>query len=1160
MSNKQIIHEKLSAYKRKFFLSKLIKGVILLTAIFIAIYLTVNVLEFSFRFSSVIRTVLFFLSVGLVGAFTFSWIAWPIYQLLTLDKQLSDEEAAKQIGEFFPDVKDKLVNLLQLEKLSDSQNELVTASISQRTDSVKLVPFEKAVETKKNRKYLKYILYPAGITLLILLFIPSMLTESTNRIINFEKEFVPVAPFEFNILNENLQGFRNEDFELRVSLTGDFIPEDLYINFGKRRIKAKQQTEGNEFTYVFQNLQNSVNFSLEAAGFKSDRSVLNVDARPNLREYFINLDYPAYTGKKDEILTNIANITVPEGTKATWNFGTSYTEGIEIFKNGESIHSDRSDSEVFQYEEKITVPGELELKIFNEKSENANRLLFNVNTIKDEFPKINVNQLVDTLLYSYIILGGNVSDDYGLRKLKLYYKQENESKYQVQDLYLGSGQASSSFYYQWNIDSLGLENDAELKYFLEISDNDAINGSKKTRSSEFSFKTPSSKEIEDKIDKNSKSAQKQIDKSLEQAQELQEKIKEIDQRLKTEQKIDWQEKRMLEDLLEKREQLNQELKDLQEKNKALNEAQKQFKNPSPKIQEKVKKLQELMSDILDEETKKLYDELRKLLKENNSVDEVQQQLDEIKSKENSMEEELERALELFKRLKMDSKVEEIIQKLDKLEKEQKELAKETKNKNKKDPKGDKDQEGKEDKESKEGEDQEGKENEDQESKDGENSDSEENKQEKGKEEQKAGDEEKGKKQKSDLNEVSKKQEEIQEKMEDIKKDREEIEEINQSLENPDAMQDFKEPEEDIDESIEQSLDNLDQKKRNKASESQQKAGQQMQKMKEMMQQMQAGAEMQQMQENLDNLRDIVDNLVKLSFDQEQLMKDFRSVNQSDPRFVTLSQTQLKLKDDSQIVKDSLLSLAKRVFQLSSFVTREVETMNQYMDESVEALRDRRKSRAVSNQQFAMTSMNNLAILLDDVLQQMQQSMADAMGKPKKGGQKKGNMPNMSQLQKQLSNKIKELKKSGKSGRQLSQELAKLAAEQEMLRRELEKQGDKLGDQLDPEGEQGNLSKLIEKMKQNEEDLVNKRLDSELIRRQEDIVTRLLEAENAQRERELDEQREAESPEDFSRQLPPEFEEYFKTKEREIELLKTIPVKLNPFYKKEVNKYFKRINQ
>lgn len=1136
MSNRKIIHDKLRTYKKKYFLNKLIKGVILLLAIFFAIYLIINILEFSFRFNSIVRTTLFFLSLALIGVFTFRWIAWPIYQLLTLDKQLSDEKAAKQIGEYFPDIKDKLTNLLQLEKLSDSQNQLIAASITQKTEGIKLVPFEKAVETKRNRKYLKYLLYPGVAILLILLFIPSLFTESTTRIINYEKEFVPTAPFEFKILNNGLEGFRNEDFILEVSLEGNFVPEELYINFGGRRIKAKKSNESDNFNYTFQNLQNSVNFTLEAAGFRSERNILNVSARPNLKEYFVNLDYPAYTGKKDEVISNISNITVPEGTEATWNFGTAYAERLELLKEGQSVFSETSDNQLFKYKEIVMQPSEMELKIYNEKSNNANKLLFRINTIKDEYPKIDVNQLVDTLLYSYVILGGNVSDDYGLNKLKLFYKSANDSKYQVKELFLNKNQSSSSFYYQWNIDSINLGDDVSLSYYLEISDNDRIHGSKKTRSSEFSFKTPSQKEIEGKIDKSSKAAEKQIDKTLEKARDLKEKLKEIDERLKTEQKVDWQEKRMIEDLIKQKEALSEELKKLQEENKALNEAQERFKNPSSKIQEKVKQLQNLMNDVLDEETKKLYEELRKLLEENSGVDQIQQQLNEIQKDENSVEEELERALELFKRLKMETKVEETIDKLDKLQKEQEKLAEETKGK-KNDQKGDEKSEEGNDDDQKEGNDenQEGK-------------------------EEKSGNE---KDKKSDLDEISKKQEEIQKKLQEIKKDTDEIEEINQSLENPDALQDFEKQEEEINESINESLENLDKKQKNKASQNQQKASDQMKKMKEMMQEMQAGAEMQMMQENLDNLRDIVDNLVTLSFDQEQLMNDFRGVNQSDPRFIALSQTQLKLKDDSQIIQDSLLALAKRVFQLSSFVTREVETMNQYMDESVEAIRDRVKSKAVSSQQFAMTSMNNLAILLDDVLQQMQQNMADAMGKPQKGGKKKGNMPSMSELQKQLSQKIQDLKKSGKSGRQLSEELAKLAAEQEMLRREMEKQGSKPG--LDPNGEKeggkdGNLQKLIKQMKENEEDLVNKRLDNELIRRQQDIITRMLEAENAQRERELDEQREAESPDNIGRKLPPEFEEYFKSKEREIELLKTIPVKLNPFYKKEVNKYFKRINQ
>lgn len=321
-----------------------------------------------------------------------------------------------------------------------------------------------------------------------------------------------------------------------------------------------------------------------------------------------------------------------------------------------------------------------------------------------------------------------------------------------------------------------------------------------------------------------------------------------------------------------------------------------------------------------------------------------------------------------------------------------------------------------------------------------------------------------------------------------------------------------------------------------------------------MQQMQQSMEMEMLQENMDNLRNILDNLIKLSFDQEDIMKDFREVNQNDPRFIDLSQQQLKIRDDSQIIEDSLLSLAERVFQIKSFVTREVKDMNQHMDESMEALKERQQYKAISKQQFSMTSMNNLALLLNDVLSQMQQQMADAMGNPQqKPGQSQQNM-NMSELQQQLNEQIEDLKKSGKSGRALSEELAKLAQQQEKIRKMLQemKESDESGG--------GAGDELQKKMEETETDLVNKKLTSDMIKRQKEIVTRLLEVEKSMREQELDEKRKGETAkDDYEQKANESFEEYIKAKKQEIELLKTVPVKLNPYYKNEANKYFQRLN-
>jgi hypothetical protein len=61
-----------------------------------------------------------------------------------------------------------------------------------------------------------------------------------------------------------------------------------------------------------------------------------------------------------------------------------------------------------------------------------------------------------------------------------------------------------------------------------------------------------------------------------------------------------------------------------------------------------------------------------------------------------------------------------------------------------------------------------------------------------------------------------------------------------------------------------------------------------------------------------------------------------------------------------------------------------------------------------------------------------------------------------------------------------------------------------------------------------------------------------------REQDFDEERKGETAKDRTKEIPKEFEEYLKMKEKEIELLKTMPPKLFPYYKREVNEYFKRI--
>jgi hypothetical protein len=98
------------------------------------------------------------------------------------------------------------------------------------------------------------------------------------------------------------------------------------------------------------------------------------------------------------------------------------------------------------------------------------------------------------------------------------------------------------------------------------------------------------------------------------------------------------------------------------------------------------------------------------------------------------------------------------------------------------------------------------------------------------------------------------------------------------------------------------------------------------------------------------------------------------------------------------------------------------------------------------------------------------------------------------------------------------------------------------------------------MEQTEMDLVNKQLTDQLIKRQREILTRLLETEKSLREQDMDDERKGETAKDYDEEVPQAFEEYLRLKEKEVELLKTVPPKLYPYYRKEVDEYFKRLSQ
>jgi hypothetical protein len=144
----QLLH-KIDDFIRKYYLNKVVRGLIWLAGIFMLSYLFLIVSEYYSYFSITVKTFLFYTAIAIQLFFLWYLVAQHLIKYLQLGKIIDHEKASEIIGNHFPEVKDKLLNTLQLKKLADEnpqQKNLIEASIDQRIASFKPIPFSSAIK------------------------------------------------------------------------------------------------------------------------------------------------------------------------------------------------------------------------------------------------------------------------------------------------------------------------------------------------------------------------------------------------------------------------------------------------------------------------------------------------------------------------------------------------------------------------------------------------------------------------------------------------------------------------------------------------------------------------------------------------------------------------------------------------------------------------------------------------------------------------------------------------------------------------------------------------------------------------------------------------------------------------------------------------------
>ncbi|NUM31052.1 MAG: hypothetical protein HUU47_01860 [Bacteroidetes bacterium] len=1107
MIEEQKIHNndllvKLEEFIRKYYKNQLIKGAIFFTGAAISFFLLISLLEYFGHFNTTFRTILFYSFVLFNTAVLVKFIIIPLLKLYKIGSRLNFEKASLIIGSHFGNIKDKLLNTLQLQKQFQNQldNLFLAASIEQKTKELKPVKFTKAINLNKNFKYLKYAAGPFLILILIMIIAPGF-KETTTRLIQYDKHFAVPAPFEFVLVNKNLNTLQNEDLEIELKIKGKTVPEEVYlVSDGSKFRMKKENIDG--FKYKLINLQKTFNFHFESSNYTSDEFKVSVKQKPVLLDFFITLQYPPYIKRTNEKLENIGDLSVPEGTKVTWFFNTKNVESINLKSQNINYKAVKDGNNRFTFSKTFKTSEVIKLSTSNKNSESKDSVIFQINAIADAYPQIDFKESTDSLNSKIKYFAGNIKDDYGFTKLVFRYKFvfSNDENRKINELHSRTiviipSQNVQNFFFDWEMTELNIKHGEKIEYYFEIWDNDGVNGPKATRTSNGIFAAPTIEEIEKETEQSNKEIKQKIEETIKDSKDIEKELKKIEEKLTEKNNLNWEDKKQIEDLLKKHNELQERMKEIIEKNKDKDKKESEYKNIDSEIKNKQDEIQKLMNELMDDEMKKLMEEIKDLL-EKNKKDELKEKMDKLKSNEKDLKKKMERALELLKQLELEKKMKETIEKLDQLSKEQEKLSEDTKNN------------------------------------------------------------------KESTEELLKKQEELNKKFDDIKKELKDIKEKNQKLEKPNKMNDTKKSEDTIDKEQKESKDELEKKQNKKAAPHQKKAADEMEEMSEKMQKDMLEMQMQRQEEDYNTLRQILENLIQVSKDQEKLLKEFKIVGGYNPKYVELSQEQKKLKDDTKIIEDSLFALSKRVIQIKSFINKEIALVNENMEKTFEHIGQRNIPGIVNKQQYIMTSLNNLALMLSDVLKNMQEQMKNAQPNPncknpKKGKGKKPSMSEIREMQEKMNKEMGEMKKEGK--RPSSKQLAEIAAKQAALRKklqdlqkELEKEGD--GNKL------GDLEKTRELMDEVEKDIVNKKVTDETLKRQQEILTRLLEHERAEKQQEQEEKRTSNEGKEIKRELPPSLQEYLKQQKKGQDLLQTISPELSPYLKQKVKEYLNSLDK
>lgn len=1108
-SSFEILLNKLDRFIRRYYLNQLIKGSLFFGAGLIIIFILFISFEYFGYLSTNVRFVLFY-GFLLFNLFVFiKYVLIPLLGMLRIGRKIGPEQAADIIGKHYrSELNDKITNVLQLKKYLSENPEnaaLIIAGIDQKTNQIIPLPFQRAIPLKGNLRLVPYFVIPLLFVGIFYLLQPAFIIEPASRIVQYDTHFERPRPFDIQMISEKT-AFRQEDVEIRVEASGQIVPASANMRLNGGNFRMNEEKTG-VFSRTVRNVQDNLYFFIEAQGFNFGPFAVEVYEKPSISHFHIDVEYPDYTGLSPDSYSNMGDLSAIRASQIKFTFYTDGNSEILFKIEDKKIPSEQVRRGVFQVETVAEESFEYSVFALNKEHGKGDSLRYYVNVQADAYPRIAVEEHRDDVLLAHLFYRGTIEDDFGFTTL--YFKYRTMDQRQInrgenvpffsETVTIDPNLRNQTFYHYFDLQSIYVQPGETVEIYFEVLDNDMINGPKASRSQLFTYYIPT----EDEILAEQRATEERVEQGLSdgigEVRQARDQIEELRKQLLDSDRIGWEQREMLQELLNKKDQMEEKIRDMADEQRDTDTRSEQFRESNERLKEKQEELQQLFDEVLTDELKELFDMIRQEL-ENMDRDQVYEMLEQMEFEFRDLEHQMDRTLEMFRQFAMERMLQESIDQLKELAEKQQALKEDTLGE-------------------------------------------------------------------GDADEIAGEQEDINKGFERVQDLLEQFRETNEKLQRPNELMETGEFEESIMQDLENALDQLQMQNRDMAAPSQQDAGNKMESLSDMLTDMQQQIFQQQLAEDARAIRMLLENLLRSSFAQEDLMEETRQANVNDPRYLEMIREQRKIKSDMQMIEDSLIALSARQAAIKPFVNREIAEIHMQTEQGINLLINRRRHQAATRQQLIMTHINNLALMLNESLQEVQQQMAMGQGTGNDSDMGEG-MPSfqdLSEMQEMLNEMLQQIQEgqqpmpgeTGEPGMSMSEQMARMAAEQEAIRNQLRQLTDEMRNQGREVGEE--FDQLQRDMERSELEMLRKELSTRTIMRQEQILTRLLEHHRAELQREQEARREGTTAKDYDLSNPEDFFEYNRIREREVDMLRSLPPGLRPFYRSLVEQYFLHVD-